>query len=90
MSELLKEVTETVEARRKEYGSPKQNMQDIADLWDVVFRGRFDGEAEVTIEDVAQCMRLVKEARLITTPDHKDSLLDIIGYVLVTEACQEE
>ena len=90
MSYILTKITEIIEARRAEYGSPRQNMQDIADLWTVVFRDRFDGEAYVTPEDVAQCMRLVKEARLITTPDHEDSLLDIVGYALVTEACLED
>ena len=90
MSKILEKITEIVKKRREEYGSPRQNMQDIADLWTVVFRDRFDGEAYITPEDVAQCMRLVKEARLITTPDHADSLLDIVGYALVTEACLED
>ena len=91
MSKILEKITEIVTKRRAKYGSPRQNMQDIADLWTVVFRDRF-GHAEdtVTPEDVAQCMRLVKEARLLTTPDHEDSLLDIVGYALVTEACLED
>ena len=91
MSKILKDITEIVTKRREEYGSPRKNMQDIADLWTVVFRERFkSSEDRISPEDVAQCMRLVKEARLIETYDHQDSLLDIVGYTLVTEACLED
>ena len=85
---FVDKVKETVEARRKAYGSPKQNMEDIAALWTVVFRHRFKCPDDCfNATDVTQFMRLVKEARLATTPDHHDSLEDIIGYVDVTDHC---
>ena len=91
MSKILKDITEIVTKRREEYGSPRKNMQDIADLWKVLFRERFKQEDDCfSPEDVAQAMRMVKEARLIETYDHQDSLLDIVGYTLVTEACLED
>ena len=91
MSEIIEKITKIVDKRREEYGSPRKNMQDIADLWTVLFRERFKYEEDCfSAEDVAQAMRMVKEARLIETYDHKDSLLDIVGYALVTEACLEE
>ena len=92
-SKILDTLQATVEDRRKVYGSPKPNMQDIADLWNVKLRSMFTSGSEVpqfTAADVAQMMRLVKEARLLKTPGHQDSLLDIAGYVLVEEACHQE
>lgn len=32
--------------------------------------------------DIAAMMRLMKEARLVETPDHLDSFMDIVGYAL--------
>jgi hypothetical protein len=61
--------------RDEHYGHPRDNFQRIADLWSVVFK------REVTIEEVAMCMVLLKVARLINRQDHVDSWLDIAGYV---------
>jgi hypothetical protein len=35
---------------------------------------------EVTVRQVYQCMVAVKLCRLIETPDHEDSWIDICGY----------
>lgn len=75
---LIDQVKETTKARRDVYGDPTPNFQDIADLWNVLLRRRMHDR--ITPTDVAQMMRMVKEARLIESPDHKDSLLDIMGY----------
>ena len=61
--------------RAEHYGPPRENFQRIADLWSVVFK------REVTIEEVAMCMVLLKVARLVNCPSHVDSWLDIAGYV---------
>ena len=45
--------------RASEYGDAKENFQDIADLWSV-FLGR-----QITRQEVAVCMILVKSARLM-------------------------
>lgn len=63
------------------YGHPLENFTDIAALWSVVLR------ASVTPLQVAQCMRLVKEARLINSPEHLDSLIDITGYTRTAVMC---
>lgn len=60
--------------RGSTYGHPAINFQRIADLWKVVLGH------EVTTLQVAQMMRLVKEARLVQTPGHVDTLVDIAGY----------
>lgn len=47
---------------------------------------RHTTRAVLTPADVATFCRFIKEARLAETPDHRDSFVDIIGYLL----CQAE
>lgn len=61
--------------RQKDYGPAKKNFQDIADVWSVIL-----GQ-EVTTEQVVLCMIGLKMARLCKSPDHRDSWVDIAGYV---------
>jgi hypothetical protein len=74
MESVTQEAAGIVEKRREHYGDPLPNHQRIAGFWSVVFGH------PVTPLQVIQCMRLVKESRLIETPGHRDSLVDICGY----------
>tara|TARA_Y100000592_G_scaffold47771_1_gene75850 strand:+ start:327 stop:581 length:255 start_codon:yes stop_codon:yes gene_type:complete len=60
--------------RAKDYGDAHENHQRIAMLWSVLLNKK------ITVEQVYQCMIAVKLSRLIETPDHEDSWLDICGY----------
>ena len=71
--EALEAAINAVEARGENYGDVRQNHQRIAALWSVVL-----GQ-DVTPEQVALCMTCLKVARLIETPDHEDSWIDIAG-----------
>lgn len=61
--------------RQQDYGKAKDNCENIAKLWSVILG------TTVTAEQVCLCMIQVKAARLINTPDHHDSWVDIAGYV---------
>lgn len=61
--------------RNAVYGDAEQNFTETGALWAVVFGH------EVTAEQVAICMALVKIARLIKTPNHADSWTDGVGYL---------
>ena len=63
--------------RQKNYGSPYVNHKRIADLWSVYL------ETEITPSQVALCLCLVKIARLIETPDHEDSFVDLAAYARI-------
>lgn len=76
-------------ARRAAYGKPEQNFERIARFWDAYFVNRglhltdITGQIhKVTAADVSPMMRLMKEARLCETPDHRDSFVDLVGYTL--------
>lgn len=72
-------------ARRAAYGPPEDNFRRISDLWNthLINTGR---PAIFEPRDVATFMILMKMARLAETPDHRDSIVDIIGYA----ACYAE
>jgi hypothetical protein len=72
--QLLHKAEELINGdRAKEYGDAKKNFEDIAKLWSVVL------EVEITPQQMALCMIMVKAARLMKT-DHEDSWIDIAGY----------
>lgn len=60
--------------RAKEYGDAYENHKRIADMWSVLLN------KQVTVSQVYQCMIAVKLSRLIETPEHTDSWIDICGY----------
>lgn len=64
--------------RENVYGHPLDNHERIARLWNARLHEKLS--ESLTAEDCAACMRLVKEARLIQSPGHRDSLVDIAGY----------
>lgn len=65
--------------REKDYGSATKNFENISKMWSVIL------EKEITVEQVIQCMISLKQCRLLNQPDHKDSWIDICGYVGVWE-----
>lgn len=69
-------------ARRAAYGKPEDNFERIARFWQSYFENTGRADAKITAADVSPMMRLMKEARLCETPDHKDSFVDLVGYAL--------
>ena len=67
--------------RQKNYGHPRENFQRIAILWTAWLKARYPS-MDITLDnlDVAQMMIGVKQGRLIETPEHRDSYVDIAGY----------
>ena len=76
---LLAEAAATTDGpRAQSYGSPSVNLgQRTADLMDAYLRHR---DSPVDGRDVCILQILVKVARLIESPAHKDSWLDIAAY----------
>ena len=81
--ELLQKTADVVKQRGESYGSMLDNHTRIAKLWSVLL------DTDVTPEQVALCMIAVKQARLMETPNHTDSVQDILGYALVYHECAD-
>lgn len=81
---ILKEADDLVTtARQAVYGHPFDDYSRTAKLWSAVLG------AEVTPEQAALCMIMVKISRLVNSPDHRDSQVDVAGYIKVYNMIRE-
>lgn len=77
--------------RAGDYGAAVDNFERIAALWTAMTPPTPDGSHVVfTVEDVANFMICVKLARLVNTPGHMDSLVDICGYAALARQTHED
>jgi len=83
--EALVDAAAIIVARGETYGDPLTNMNRTA-----VLMGEVLGGNAISASQVALCMIQLKIARLIETPNHKDSVIDIMGYAAVLRECQED
>lgn len=82
--DILDEAKNAVADRGKNYGNVYINHERIAAQWSITLG------TEVTAEQVAMMMVQVKLARLMETPDHMDSWVDIAGYAWTGGKCVQE
>jgi hypothetical protein len=81
--ELLTAALDAVEKRPKAYGPPEQNFERIAALWNIYQLDKYavtDIYHDLNATDVAAMMVLMKVARIMETPGHTDSWVDLAGY----------
>lgn len=71
--------------REQDYGSPENNFERIASLWNAYF-----GDGIFTSKDVAICMILLKVARAYGENVTYDTLVDIAGYAACASECLVE
>lgn len=74
--------------RENTYGAPAKNLQVIASFWTTWLQARGWTGPELTFDDVACMMVLLKMARLSNDPTHEDSQVDGCGYLRLLERCQ--
>jgi hypothetical protein len=75
---ILQEANKAVADRGDSYGKPSENFERIAELW-----GGYTG-TYFEADDVGIMMMMVKISRIMETPNHIDSWVDIAGYAAVT------
>ena len=74
-AEILQKAEQMINGpRARDYGDAYNNHERIAKMWTVLL------DKELTVPQVYQCMIAVKLSRLIETPEHEDSAIDICGY----------
>ncbi len=85
--ELLAKAAEIVGGQRAiDYGDKYVNHSRIAALWNMwVSETKPKDDQYIEAYDVAMMMLMVKIARLMHSPGHADSHLDIAGYAAVME-----
>lgn len=65
--------------RNQTYGSPTQNFQNTADIWNALMGHKFKDGHSFTPTDVANLMIGLKLARMVAQPK-RDNFVDIAGY----------
>jgi len=82
---FLERVRDIVQERAEVYGSSRVSCETIAKLWTIWLAGRdFGGTGEhLSGHDVAAMMTLTKFSRLMFSPDHEDSHMDIAGWAAI-------
>jgi hypothetical protein len=76
---ILDEAKAVIEGPRdKAYGPPGKNFERIAELMSAVLGDKL--REQLTVTDVALVMIAVKLGRLMETPDHWDTWVDVAGY----------
>ena len=91
---ILQEAEKVIYGDREQtYGKPGKNLENIATLWEMYLHGKGmwnDSSKGLYPHDVALMMILMKVARLMNSPDHRDSLVDICGYAALIERVQND
>jgi len=83
-SSPLEKALATVRDHMGDYGSPTRNHRRIGGLWSAYINNVRGGvPIDFKPHEVAMMMILVKIARLMETPNHEDSIVDIAGYAEV-------
>lgn len=67
--------------REQDYGSPEQNFERIAEMWEVYMVGKCtDADVCILPEDVAAMLALLKIARIASGHAKADNWVDLAGY----------
>lgn len=61
--------------RTNTYGSPESNFSAIGRMWGIIL-----GDKDVSPHKVALMLAALKMARLLKSPEHEDSWVDLAGY----------
>lgn len=72
------------------HGDPEENHANIAEVWNVYLRQRFDAGVVLTPRDAAMLMALMKIVRATHNPRHMDSIVDAVGYLAIVGELTEE
>lgn len=69
--------------RQDVHGNPENTFGLIADYWSVYLSHSTENMILIDASDVAIMMTLFKIARLQVNPQHRDNILDGIGYLAI-------
>lgn len=87
--EILKRAVEVTGGERQDsYGPVKDNLTNIADLWQVYLTQRNNRLVKVEAEDVAWMMTLLKAARSMAGY-HEDNYIDAAAYAAIAGECAQ-
>ena len=88
---MLQQADDLINGQRQlDYGAKRRNFTQIAMGMQMVLAAKLLPGAVITASDVALLMIQVKIARLAKSPKHKDSKIDVAGYIGCMDKLQNE
>jgi hypothetical protein len=66
--------------RQASYGSPSASFDRTAAIFQAILAGKLKSGCTISAADAVMLMAGLKLARLVETPDHLDSAVDLAGY----------
>lgn len=86
---VLAEASELIHGERNaNYGTPTENFERTAALWNAQLGHKLAEGQAFTPQDVAMLMVQLKMARLVTSPGKRDHYVDAAGYLACGWECQ--
>lgn len=77
--------------RQNQYGAPEDSFLTIAAFWETYLAAKYERPIELTRDDVALMMVLLKIARTMSHTLYVDNYVDMAGYAaLAAELAQNE
>ena len=77
--------------RQNQYGAPEDSFLTIAAFWETYLSAKYERTIELTCDDVALMMVLLKIARTMSHTLHVDNYVDMAGYAaLAAELAENE
>lgn len=77
--------------RQNQYGAPEDSFLTIAAFWETYLSAKYERTVELTCDDVALMMVLLKIARTMGHTHHVDNYIDMAGYAaLAAELAEDE
>lgn len=73
--------------REKTYDHPSVNFERTALIWMGILLTKLKPGEKITAKEVALMMVGLKQARLVNSPNHHDSIVDAAGYIACYERC---
>ena len=78
---VLDSAIAAIQDRDGTYGNPILNYERMAVMMNVILKDKL--EIDLNAADAVMVMCGIKMARLINTPDHRDSQVDLAGYAAI-------
>lgn len=85
---LQRGIALTTGDRNRAYGTPNDNLTRCALLLTAYLRGKYGEAPDLTAEDLAHFMSLVKIGRTMTPGYHEDNYLDAAVYQTIAAECR--
>ncbi len=90
IDEIAKEAAELIAGDRGDYGDFRPNLELCGNLWSSYLGAKRNVHLDISGEDVAMLMVLLKAARVASGGYKKDNFVDIAGYASIAGAFKSD